>query len=170
MKSIRGKNELIISIATLLIIISGGCATGNKGADKVEINPEGQANVGYANTSSKVETTTTKTAGRDITEGSRVGGDQTNDSDVIKAMIEANKELNKQMLENEKANAHQEKENAKGTEHIYWLIIAGILMLLLHYIQDNNKFLNKLLEAREKDEEREDNQQEKVLNKVLDSK
>ncbi len=147
------KNKILYPIIILLI---SGCATGNKA--QVQIKPEGQANFGMNNTSSKNETTTTQNAGRDITQGSKVGGNMTNDPKLMEQYISALKE---QVLESEKNRAAAESEN----KTLYKYIIGQFMVLLLKAYVIIYFVIRKLFTMMEKSEEAEEKRMDKLIEK-----
>lgn len=153
--SIKGENMRKTIILGSLIILMG-CKTGGKpfklmnfqaaeeikaadkitgieslkAADKIDADLEAQA--GYKNTISKSE----------------VGGNLTNDSEVIKSYIEANKELNNKIAT------------------IYLCIISGLLSLLLTALTALIFVVKSMLRARNKDDALEEKRMDMLLSKI----
>ena len=117
---------------------------------KAEAKATGQAGLNNTITKQTTKTTETTTVGRDIN----------NDSAVVKTMLKQNTILSKEILQTQ-------KEAADKMVDFMWKIIGGLIALLAKEMWQNNKnsknTLDRLLAARDKDDEREDQFKDELL-------
>jgi len=93
--------------------------------------------IGSGNQANKIDTKTS------------VGGDINNDSEVIKCLIQANRELQEKLLD---------KQQQLNDKYIWLLryIIGALMLLIFKYELQNRKITNRLLDARDKEDENDD--------------
>lgn len=109
--------------------ITGVEKMNNKVADAAAIN------IGAATTANKTDT--------------RVGRDMTNDSEVMKAYIDANKSAQERLI------AAQVKSDNRFMRLLY-LFITSLFTLIFKYELQIRRITAKLLDSRDKDDEREE--------------
>lgn len=154
---IYNKYIYIILLITSLFIFMG-CTGGTrlagiekaKIADDVKVNPDLQLGVGNSNQ----ETETNTDVGRDMNTGSVVGGNMSNDSEMIKKLSEDNRKLYQQVIETQK---ELYKMHMDFLYDLLKYILGFLFGLILKYelqIRNINKKLIKMIEDNEKVEDR----------------
>ena len=121
-----------------------GVGTANvKVADKAEAKAE--MNIG--NTKTKIDNKTS------------VGGNQTNDSDLMKTIFQSNVELQKQLVRT------QDKSDSRFMNLLY-MFIGSLFTLIFRYELRISKLMNRMFDARDKEDEQDD----KLINKTYEVK
>ena len=164
------KKRILVLLPILLFI---GCGSGksfslmeNKLADEVKLADKvtGVESVKLAD-DLKAENEMQAGSGNKIeknqkTSNTNVGGNMSNDPEVIKDMIEANKELSEKILDTH-------IESKKSSDKIYWSIIGALLLLIGDFRIQVAKNTGRLLKMIETDNESEERRMDKLLERRL---